>query len=104
MGQRLRSDPLTLYREEKGRLEFRVGTHYQPRVPRSWSLIEKPMMGETTLITTSVKGTCVAVLSPYAGEEEVISFHEPGYVVTSVEEHQWAGRPSRRVVRLEELP
>jgi hypothetical protein len=61
------------------------------------------MMGDTTLIVKTTVGTCVAILSPYIGEEEVVSFRPKGYVVTSVNERRWGNHPkSRRVVTLEE--
>lgn len=103
MAKHRRATPLLVYREENSVRPLEVGQIYRPRVPRSWSLAEKAVVGDCTLVTNSWHGTAVSILSPYPGETEVVVFNPPGYRVTRVEERKWGHHPSRRVVWLEEV-
>jgi hypothetical protein len=101
--ERRRKTTIKIYRELQGRLDVAPGDFYSLPEPESWSLTEKAVMGETTLIVErALYGTVVSILSPYIGENEVISRCPAGYEVLKVEDKTWAGRPSRRLVYLRE--
>jgi len=104
MSIRQNPTPMTIYREEAGRLDRKPGQYLTFSTAKSFSATEKVMMGETTLVATTRYGTNVSVLSKYLGEAEVISFAPQGYIVTKVEDHTFGGRQTRRVMFVRDKP
>jgi hypothetical protein len=96
--------PMTIYREQEGRLDRKPGDTLAYNRPHSFSATEKVMMGETTVVATTRYGTNVSVLSKYLGEAEVVSFCPQGYIVTKVEDHTFGGKQTRRVVFVRDRP
>jgi len=92
--------PMTIYREVEGIMEVKPGDVVSIHQPRSWSIGEKAVMGDTTMVTRTIHGTHVSVLSRFVGEGEVISFNPRGYVVERVEDRMFGGKRTRRIVYL----
>jgi hypothetical protein len=92
--------PMTIYREVADILDVKVGDVLTIHQPRSWSIGEKAVMGETTMVARTLYGTHVSVLSRYVGEGEVIAYNPRGYVVERVEDRTFGGRRTRRIVHL----